>query len=419
MKFTIWAITSLLLSPFTAANNAESLFQNGMLAMRKGQVEQAVRHFRSALQKSDAPRIKLELALAEEQLGQSKEAERLYKEVLASNPPANVRANIERRLQVVALAKKRGVERKMVRTASGEERKVTVIKKKRWSVDVSIGLFYDDNVNAGPESDSVLIFDLPFVLSPDAQAQEDAGYQLQANYRYQYPLGKNMNLVTSLGYSRTGYFENDRFDYDSLSLSIAPQWKNGNCSFSLPLRYGVNWLGGDLYTQSISLSPTLHRRLSPRWLSTTNLYVSLNNNDQVSGRDGESVALSQSFRWTSKDGRYFVQPRVFYGREFADSEVLASQQVGFGIGAYAAQLPGDVSLYVEPSIRYTKYEAADPLFGETRTGTQFRMNINLTRQLPWWDMDVALGYTYTENFSNVDLYDYSRNQVSLVFRKEF
>ena len=137
------------------------------------------------------------------------------------------------------------------------------------------------------------------------------------------------------------------------------------------------------------------------------------------GRDGQSLALSQSFRWTSKDGRFFIQPRVFYGQEFTDSDTLSSKQAGFGVGAYMAKLPGDISLYVEPSIRYTEYDAVDPLFGKAREGTQFSVNVNATRQIPWWDMGVALGYTFTKNSSNVDLYDYERNQFTLMFRKEF
>ena len=269
---------------FASSNTAETLFRQGMQASQSGNAEQAVIHFRKALKQSQSPRIKLELALAEEQLGHSKKAELLYREVLASNPPAPVKANIQKRLQVVALAKKNGVERKLVKTATGESRKVTVIKKKNWSGDFTVGLFYDDNVNAGPASDSVLIFDLPFVLSPDAQAQEDAGYQLKANYRYTHSVRKDLAVVSSLNYSRTGYFDNNRFDYDGLRLAVTPQWRLSNdSSLSLPVAYSVNWLGSDLYTQSASISPTYQKRLNQSWLSTSNIYASHNSNAQVSG----------------------------------------------------------------------------------------------------------------------------------------
>lgn len=419
MNFTKTSIISLGLSLSAFSATTEELFQLGMQESQAGNVEQAVVHFRKALKKSSSPRIKLELALAEEQLGHSDEAEQLYKEVLASNPPANVKANIQKRLEVVALAKKRGVERKVVKTQTGEERKVTVIKPKRWSGDFSLGFFYDDNVNAGPEADSVLIFDLPFVLSPDAQAQEDGGYQVKANFQYRHPSETQASWLTSVGYSRTGYFENHRFDHDSFRLSTARQWADGKNQYSIPLQYSLSLLGGDLYTQSVSTSPTVYHKISPEWTSISSVYLAKNFNAQVDGRDGESAVFNQSFRWTSKDKKYFVQPRFFVGKEFADANTLASDQFGFSVGAYAANLPGEISLYVEPSIRHTRYGAVDPLFGERREGTQFSLSVNATRRLPWWDMDVALGYTYTKNSSNIDLYDYDRNQVSLLLRKEF
>lgn len=396
---------------------AEKLFQSGMAALEEGSFLEAADFFGKVLiLDPKASRARLELAVAEEQLGNLAAARKLYGEVLLDRPPEAVVKNINLRLLEISIMETKGSDG---RSATYDARFGKRGNNDAIRLSVASGFFYDSNVNAGPETDTIFIFNLPFVLSDDAKAQSDFGYQFDGDIWVAAVFSDSFRWTGNLGYSRVAYSENRRFDFDHVWFATGPEWQARRLRISAPFRYGASWLGGDLYTQTISATPSLRWAISPEWESTTYGYTGFNLNDLIEGRGGWSLGAGQAIRRQFGRGRHFVQGRVFYGREFAEADFLASQQAGAGIGVFLSDLPGGFDLFAEPSFRYTQYDEPDPFMGEVRKEPQLGVNVNLGHSLPWWGLEMAVGYTYTNNYANTMLYEYQRHQVSVLFHREF
>jgi len=272
-----------------ASISLEQTFQEGIAAMAEADFRTAQSHFESMLARNpDLPRVKLELALCHERRGNAGEALALYEDVLASGPPGAVAENIRRRTAAI--------------TALPDSAVAAHAKERRWRTTVTGGIVYDSNVNAGPETDSVLIFNLPFVLSEDAKPASDVGYQITASTGTSFHLWDRWALDASVSHFRVDYEEQDRFDYDQLGTSLGLRTGGRDWSFLLPFRYTMTWLGDDPYNQSVAMIPRLQKQLGLQWLSTTTFQASLGTNDQLSARDGGSLFASQGFRFRPATG---------------------------------------------------------------------------------------------------------------------
>ena len=70
------------------------------------------------------------------------------------------------------------------------------------------------------------------------------------------------------------------------------------------------------------------------------------------------------------------------------------------------------------SAEHREYAARDPLFLADRRDTQVDASLGL-RYIVMRAISLRPRVTYTRNFSNIDLYDYSRVTASLALRAEF
>lgn len=428
--FIVIPVLSTIPHTAAAADAADAAFQEALAFREAGDAAEAAAIFKSLLAKDPSlQRVRLELAVCHEQLGERAEANRLYQQVLAAKPPEAVQRNVQERLRAMnagmmlqppadgqrapaAPAPNVPGENSAGRAAMAP----AAAGGLTLSGEVAAGMIYDMNVNVGPTSDTVTIFDLPFTLDPSARPTADWGYQARANVFAQYALNARWSLHASLAYDRVDYFEQDLFDFDRASASAGPVLSGGAWQVALYGGYGANWLGRELYSQEVSVTPQWTWQFRPQWTSTFTLSAAIGMNDQNDGYSGESAFVSESVQWTSQNGRTFVRPRIFYARDQADADFLASHQVGGGIGLFTA-LPWSLSFYVEPSARLAQYDGIEPLYGETRREPQFVVNANLARPLGIWGLEAALGYTFTRNTSNVEQFDYERSQFTFLIRK--
>ena len=422
------------LSTFAAINAdpAEAAFQQALALRSAGKPAEAAALLQSLLARDPTlQRVRLELAVCQEQIGDGAGATLLYQQVLASNPPPGVRRTVQARLSALSAGmmlpppSERSHASALTAAPSnlpGESAagRAATIRQDASAFglhgDLAVGMIYDTNVNVGPISDTVTIFDLPFTVDPGARPTADWGMQVRASLQAEIPLSSRWKLITSITYDRLDYFRMNAFDFDRLAASVGPALSGANWQTALFVGYGASWLGRDLYSQDMSLTPQWTWQFQPQWTSTLTASAAVGMNRQNGGYSGASFFLSESVQWTSRDGRTFIRPRLYYVRDNADAEFLASNQFGGGIGFFT-MLPWGISLYVEPSARMALYDGREPLYGKTRREPQFVLNANLARPLGFWGLEAALGYTYTRNDSNVEQFDYQRSQVTFLIRK--
>ncbi len=77
-------------------NNLELNFEYAKMAEKAGKIDAAIASYeRMLIVNPDLPRVKLDLGLVYMRMGNMTEARRLFSEVLESNPPPQVKENIE------------------------------------------------------------------------------------------------------------------------------------------------------------------------------------------------------------------------------------------------------------------------------------------------------------------------------------
>lgn len=348
----------------------------------------------------DYPRARLELANAYTLKRQYSLARKEYTKVLNSDPrpPPNVVGNIE-----TALAELKG--------------------RKPWSVKLRAGFNYDSNVNIGPDQGTILLFDLPFELTPESRPRED--FAFQGGIDAAATLWENPSLPVAIrggaSYSRVDYFDEDGFDFDEFRLALGPEYyvdvADRNSILALKGVYSLNQIGGEEYSSSVGASLSAGSELSGTLFGLLNAQFLDVTNELTDERSGNAYSISANLRYSPAEN-YYVEPRIFYGRDDAKADFLASDQYGAALGFYW-DLPQYFSIFIEPAYRFQSYDAREEANSAARDDDQFLVNVNLARDVPRLDLKAAIGFTFTDNQSNVDFNEYEREQVTLLLNKEF
>jgi len=136
-----------------------------------------------------------------------------------------------------------------------------VRQKDPWTTKLSFSVAPNDNVNNGSSSETILIWNLPFVLSADARAL--SGIETAASAELKYRLSENQRQATYLGlqlYGRT-------YQLSAAASKAAPSVKGSDYAFAMaelslthdrrfaalsgPTSFGLNtgqfWYGGKPY----------------------------------------------------------------------------------------------------------------------------------------------------------------------------
>jgi len=170
-------------------------FAYGLAALESGRPDEAVFAFeRVAFNNPNQQRVKLELARAYFLSENYAASETLFNEVLASNPTANVRNNIEAFLALIDQAQ------------SASESVFT------WSLGLNTG--YDSNINSATE---LGVIDTPIgdvTLSQGGQEINNHFRELSTNINYVQPIDNSRNVAFQASYRNRNNLDSDQFDLD-------------------------------------------------------------------------------------------------------------------------------------------------------------------------------------------------------------
>jgi hypothetical protein len=125
--------------------------------------------------------------------------------------------------------------------------------------------------------------------------------------------------------------------------------------------------------------------------------------------DGLSLATSAGImRALTPDSSLTV--RVGASRKTARTAELANWSGSLAVGYYR-DLPGGFSIYAEPSVARSRYDAADPFFGERRQDRLVELHVALlNRRISLRGFTPKVGFTLARRRSSIDLYDYNQRR---------
>jgi len=401
--------------------STQELFLLGMAAKESGAYSKAETYFRAALARDPgAGRIRMELAEVMFALGKLNAARAELATVSASNPPAQVLANIGSLISMVD-TKISGVPEE---TERGPSLSVPVqsAPKKNWSAFVTVGLSLDSNVNAGPNTDTITLYGIPFALSVDAKETPDTGWFLRTGINYAGTLEGGTEWNSGINISVADYIKTNAFDDMTLSASTGPSFRLGAKTIvSAPLTFGAQLYlqQGDWYSQSWGIAPRL------KYLMKDNLQFSVASSISVKrfngdiSRDSTSWMVSPSMNFQPND-KSNVAVGISYGAEVSGQDIYSNTVAGGYIGYQYVFSKPNIQAGLTASYSDTAYEGIQAAYLDARQDASRKVSADITYMISHIaGSEVAASASYLDNSSNLEINTFARSEFSLSFTKRF
>ena len=396
-------------------DESEVLFGQGMEALEQDRLRSAMKAFQSILSlQPGLHRARLELALAYYRALDYAEARAAAQAVLddPQTPP-------EVRVTVLAF----------LAQVNRDEAMFNV--RHEFKPSISLGVMHDSNVNVGPSTD--IIEELPgATLNVGSLEQSDNAVVMTAGiaHRFQpgktYPAGEQTAAFlwqSQANLYNRAYSSEDEFDLTVATASTGPAWiVLRHWRTSMTLNVDRIWLGGDELAWFYSLNPAVTWQFNNGEL-TWDATVTQRRYDEHSdsGREGTYKATGLSL------GHYFNQRKVA-GQLGARLTDFTADDDQFGHGGYellagviVKAWPGG-SLYARANFRDVEYDGIAAGFTRARDEEERRLAAGFQHDFRAGRLDrwvLSGGIQYTDNRSNISIYDYDRRQVMLSLGRTF
>ncbi|MEZ5825135.1 MAG: surface lipoprotein assembly modifier [Geminicoccaceae bacterium] len=368
-------------------------FARAYLAQLRGDLDRAAKLYRDILvDEPEALRVRLELGRVYYLLGDDTKAVLQFRYALAGDLPETVEANVLRFLDQIRA-------------------------RRRWSLGVDFALAPDTNINAAPNTRSVDILGLPFLLDEDAREESGIGAELRFNGRFDVPLDDHL-LLRQSAHLRKLEYEGSRFDDTSLFLRMGPLWRRGGTELQGSLLLGRRWYESRDYSRSIGARFDANTRLSPRLEAGIGLQYLHMDHDEADYLDGPRLQVSQQAIWALTPQSY-LRGVAAIDRETAESATESNWGLFLALGWFV-ELPHGFSLYAEPGVQLRRFDKKAPAFDERREEITPRLALNLrNRKLDVFGFTPVFGVEFDRRMSSIDLYDYERARMVLGITREF
>lgn len=313
------------------------------------------------------------------------------------------------------------------------EQAMTLGKPHRFEFSTSLGLMYDSNVNAGPDSallGSSLAGDL--VLDPEFTAKSDWGYiaQLGVQHTWQSPKPLRVGQATgrfswnsSLSLYQKAYHQFNEQDLGVISLATGPALIVGNgWRGNLNVQFDKITLGGHdlgLYT---SVNPSGTWRLGSGGELTADVqWVKRDFTRNLdSGRDSQYQSVGLSYGQLMGNQTWSLQGGLRLFNESARDARFSNQGEEYFVGARANVV--GIDLFARAAWRHSRHLGIEPVYGMSRRETERRTEIGASHNFNegWLDKWQLTGtVSHVHNKANLSLYGYDRDTVTIALNRNF
>ncbi|MFC1883496.1 tetratricopeptide repeat protein [Thermodesulfobacteriota bacterium] len=373
------------------ADTMDVMYWLGTSAMVVGENEVAIANFKKILTIDPTlNKVRIRLANAYFRAGYFKEARQELERVKRSHPsPAEQR-------QVDALSK-----------VIEKEGKVFI-----WSLKVSQGILYDDNLNASANRNEYETL-LGSVERNDnnRQLHEWASVSnVVGNFRLDLGEPKGFMWDTTLSFYNKSYFDyGDDYNYMKMEAKTGPWWAGRNFLIKIPggyteHRFGNDRLGYTLFTEP-SIQIDFHRYFSLKGEYTLS-YTDYSSDDR-SDLDNLEHKFEMTPLFFFANRRVVLGPGGGYYIHNADVEKYSYD--GPFVSIYClTQFPTRTTFFLRYQYFWKGYEdRALPLYQEVREDKQGVLTAAI-RQGIVGNLFAVFVFYYLHNDSNLELYDYDR-----------
>lgn len=385
----------MLLQRLTNENprSNDAAFLLGLLAIEARDYNVAVDQFRSILVRNpDAIRVRLELGRAFFLKQDYENAYRQFQFARAGRLPAGVGTSIDRFVSAIR-------------------------QQKDWSYNLSFALAPDSNINNGTSARETELFGLPFELGDDTRRKSGVGIAIDAGTEFAPQIGDNVRLRLGAAAQRREYRDND-FDDMTIALHagprvVLPRWDVSVLATGFRRQFGGRRLSEGAGAR---IEATHHR--GARTAISIGASAQQVNYPDYPLQDGRALSLwGGAVRALTPASS--VNARVGLSRKTARTPELTSWS-GWAAAGYYRDLPGGFSVYVEPSYGASRYDAADPFFGERRKDRLLELQVAvLNRSIVFERFTPRLALTFARRNSTIDIYDFNQRRLEVGITSSF
>ena len=352
-------------------------------------------------------RARLELARAYFVTNNLTAAENLFNLVLSNNPPPNVEQNIEAFLQLI------------------EARRSTQRTTLNLTIASSIGS--DDNINSGTSNG---LIDTPLIgeieLDADGQQTDDSYSNSTATIAFSYPFTRDRSLDATINLTHLDNFTTDQFDIDGLRGELAYNWGGSVYRFKHGISFTKVDLDGNAFQESLAVTSSWQRAGNNGWYQTLAAsysefrYDTGNGGDLNDLRDVNQILLIGGL--TKISGAFTHSLNLYHADEDPENpnggEHNGRKFTGLAYNLLY-RLNAQHTPYFRASAQEVDHDNEHPVFFDT-----VRSDDNQSITLGWFwqagrNLMVTVDATYTDNTSNIELFDYTRFKFQAGFRYQF
>lgn len=375
-------------------------FLYGVAAVDSGRVSEGVFALERVLLLQPGHNLaRLELARAYYYLGHHAKARELFVQVLSVNPPALVKTRIQGFLDLIS--------------------QKTVVEKTRFKSFVELWGGYDSNINSGPDSEPTVV-----ILTNEALGRSDVFSQVKLGAVLEHDYSTRATLLLNADADLRFYDTEVEQDYRNLSLSAAHRWNYERDQIQVGLTGQKYYLDDDEYRDLYGINVGWSHQLSKRSVLRTSLSINELTYDQSDYRDSTQSTLGANLLYAGQGwGTPIWFAGVFVGDETPDEDGLlanAEADRSFYGASLGVQLSPQANLTLTPSIIYqsSDYRGEDWIYSVKREEDYSAFNLAVE-----WGLNkewtLLANYNYAEAESNIELYEYERQQVMLGIRYNF
>ena len=368
-------------------------FALGIAALKTGELSHARFAFERVLaMRPDNQRARLELGRTLTAMGLFELAREEFEKVLLYRPPERVRTNIEDFL--------------------------TLIKRnsRLWTAEarISLGGFYDDNINIGPSRSLVDTEAGRLEVDRLSRPQSAGGFLASGSAAGTYDLGDREDwlLTGGLEGSQTWLPESQDHELRYLNAQAGLRHAAPSTILDLPLKVSDLDYGHDRLVSLFGTDPMFLFAASREWHHITQAGMEYRDYHEGEARDGMTFRFSQTLKRYIGHARHSLALTLGGFHEAAELGGYANQ-------GPEASLTGEfrprsaTTLYALASYRGATYrdKLLPGLQSEPRQDHELQYVVGLRQTLiKQWGLD--LNCRHVDNRSNFDLYRYDRNIVS-------
>jgi hypothetical protein len=306
-------------------------------------------------------------------------------------------------------------------------------QRHQWSPYIYAGVMYDSNVNVGPSRDIVDIGGLPFIVTPDSREASDWAVVVNPAITHTYNPGKRFEAGEHTGFflwqSEAGayyrnYFDEDDYNLGVLTLRTGPAWVvPRHWRAWIGLQADQIWLGEESLALFSSVNPGITWEAGPATEVTLEGIVTQRHywDDDEEGRDGWYEAIGLSASHYLNEGRFALQGGIGYINFDADEDRFghAGPEIW---GGFVWEAWDNGVVFGRVGYMLYDYDGPEPIFATARDDDEWRYTLGFDHDirsglLENWSLQGS--WVYTDNRSNLDLYDYDRHVVNLGLARRF